>query len=454
MGRRRAYIILLLTALLVLAGESAHAQLSNKERKKLRKAPVTSTEQPQRYRVESGIRHVVDKVPEAMETAIDDRTRDSLRFAGAADAADSLAVVRTILRNDSALFAHGYMPEDSLLLAGAATAADSLTIHDRIRDDYLSVLAAQKEIERDSIKTTGAAATVDMATVMSKRQQLRWERTNDTTRYNRFFRDSLPISRMCWISAIAPGFGQFYNEQYWKIPIAYAALGTTVTLGLWQNRIFQSYKSEYDALIYEGASREGSNLDEVQSLMIRHNTWRQMAIIGAVASYIYFIGDGAIHYKGALTSVKKATTLSTICPGAGQFYNRSYWKVPIVMGGFASMFYIIDWNNRGYQRFKLAYDIVTTTPPGEEFKDEFRGSLSPEVLRNWRNQYRRARDLGIILTGALFLFNIVDAHVDAQLKDYDISDDLAITVEPTVVNFYSMQRSVRNLPGLSLKVRF
>ena len=449
MGRRRAYIVLLLTLLLALAGESAHAQLSNKERKKLRKAPPALTERP-RYRVEGGIRHVVDNVSGAAETTADDRTRDSLRFAGAASAADSLAVVRTILRNDSALFARGYMPEDSLLMAGAATASDSLTVHDRIRSHYLAALAEQAKIDGDTTKTA------DMAAAMSKRQQLRLERDSDTTRYNRFFRDSLPISRMCWISAALPGFGQFYNEQYLKIPLLYAALGTTITLGAWQSRIYQGYKREYDALIYEGVPREGSRLDEVQANMIRHNTWRQMAIIGAVASYIYFIGDGAIHYKGALTSVKKATTLSTICPGAGQFYNGSYWKVPIVIGGFATMFYVIDWNNRGYQRFKLAYDLSVNTPKDEEPKDEFHGMYrdNPDLLRNYRNMYRRSRDFGMILTGFLYLFNIIDAHVDAQLKDYDISDDLAITVEPTVTNFYTMQRSERYLPGLSLKIHF
>ena len=58
-----------------------------------------------------------------------------------------------------------------------------------------------------------------------------------------------------------------------------------------------------------------------------------------------------------VSNVKKATTLACICPGAGQIYNKSYWKVPFVVGGFATLIYCIDWNNRGYQRFKKAYSL-------------------------------------------------------------------------------------------------
>ena len=116
------------------------------------------------------------------------------------------------------------------------------------------------------------------------------------------------------------------------------------------------------------------------------------------------------------------------------------------------MAYMIDWNNRGYKRFKLAYDLVTDN--NELTVDEFNGRYSADFLRNLRNNYRRNRDLCIILTGAFYLLNIIDAHVDAQLKDYDISDDLAVTVEPVISNFYSMQQSQNNLVGFSIKFSF
>lgn len=64
------------------------------------------------------------------------------------------------------------------------------------------------------------------------------------------------------------------------------------------------------------------------------------------------MGDAAVNYRYDASPVKKATTLATIFPGAGQVYNKSYWKLPFVVGGLATTIYTIDWNNRGYQRFK------------------------------------------------------------------------------------------------------
>lgn len=89
--------------------------------------------------------------------------------------------------------------------------------------------------------------------------------------------------------------------------------------------------------------------------MIRSNTRRQIYLGLTVASYLYFLGDAAVNYRYDASPVKKATTLATIFPGAGQVYNKSYWKLPFVVGGLATTIYTIDWNNRGYKRFKKAY---------------------------------------------------------------------------------------------------
>ena len=203
----------------------------------------------------------------------------------------------------------------------------------------------------------------------------------------------------------------------------------------------------YDALRRDNAPQE--DVDPIQSEMIRHNTGRTLLWIGSIASYIYFIGDAALNYQGSVNSVKKATTLSTICPGAGQLYNRSYWKLPIVLGGLATMGFVIDFNNRGYQRFKLAYDIQAAGGT-----NEFNGRYTLDYLAKMRKNYRRNRDLCIIITAGLYLLNIVDAHVDAQMKDYDISDDLSMTLEPTLINLYTMQTSNVNGLGLAFKLTF
>ena len=177
-------------------------------------------------------------------------------------------------------------------------------------------------------------------------------------------------------------------------------------------------------------------LDRIQTEMIRHNTRQQIYAGLAIATYLYFIGDAAFNYKTTeVSQVKVATTLSTIFPGAGQVYNKSYWRVPIVIGGLASTIYTIDWNNRGYQRFKTAYNLrvdYDNNPdkyPGGA-ADEFRGAYSATFLKNLKDSYRRNRDLCIILTGGVYLLQILDAHVDAHLQDYDISDDLTMNVEP------------------------
>ena len=271
-------------------------------------------------------------------------------------------------------------------------------------------------------------------------------------------------------SAVAPGFGQIYNKQYWKLPILYSTVGAGITMGVIENKKFQDYKRQVEAITNVSTTRT-EELDALQTQMIRHNTRRQLYFIGAIASYIYFIGDAAINYAGKIpaTNVKKATTLSMICPGAGQIFNGSYWKAPIVIGGFASMIYVVDWNNRGYQRFRTAYNLrVAYDNALKEYNaatdktgltkpsptDEFRGRYNADYLKNLKNSYRRNRDLSIIITAGVYLLNVIDAHVDAHLKDYDVSDDLSMDVTPHVGNVYTAQSGSVNTYGLGINIRF
>ena len=241
--------------------------------------------------------------------------RDSLRT----------AVDSTLLRLDS--LGGALLPQDSLLLQ--LTGGDSL-----LRDTLLL-----DSLRRDSL----ALAPADTARTEKKR--------------NWFMSDSMSLSRVCWMSIPIPGYGQIYNKQYWKLPILYGTFGTSLALYFHENKKFKPLKRRFEEITSQEMSRT-EELDAVQSEMIHHNTRRQIYLFAAIGSYIYFIGDAAVNYAtNDVSSVKKATTLATICPAAGQIYNKSYWKVPIVLGGFASMIYIIDWNTRGYQRFKKAYRL-------------------------------------------------------------------------------------------------
>jgi hypothetical protein len=179
----------------------------------------------------------------------------------------------------------------------------------------------------------------------------------------------------------------------------------------------------------------------------------------AAASYIYFLIDGTLNFPSKVNDVKKATTLATVCPGAGQIYNKQYWKLPIVIGGGAALIYCIDFNNRGYQRFVKAYSQRMDEDP--DVVDEFiyaDGSvrLTTEDIVNYKNSYRRNRDLCIILTGLFYVIQIIDAHAVAHMKTYDVSDDLVnVRFEPAIDNFYSHAIGGNvNTFGFSLNLTF
>ena len=277
-----------------------------------------------------------------------------------------------------------------------------------------------------------------------------------------FISDSMSLSKVCWLSLPLPGFGQIYNKQYWKLGVLYPVVGASIGMFVHENKQFKPIKAQYNQYLIDHGYMRTPELDEIQTKLIKHNTRQQIYAGIAIASYLYFIGDAAINYTtNEVSRIKKATTLSTIFPGAGQIFNKSYWRVPIVWGGIASTIYTIDWNNRGYQRFKTAYSLVIDyekLSPDERLEkypngapDEFGGAYSSTFLKNLKDSYRRNRDLCIILTAGVYLLNILDAHVDAHLQDYDISDDLSMNIEP-----YFDYTTVNTQPvyGLSMSLKF
>ena len=141
--------------------------------------------------------------------------------------------------------------------------------------------------------------------------------------------------------------------------------------------------------------------------------------------------------------------LYALVPGLGQIYNRKYWKLPIVYGGLMGCMYAITWNNKNYQDYSEAYrDIIfdqknnadkpenwhtswqelTSRDPSSLIND----SNFSEQLRSRKDYFRRYRDLSIIIAVGVYALSIIDAYVDAQLFDFDISPDLSMRVEPVV----------------------
>ena len=246
-------------------------------------------------------------------------------------------------------------------------------------------------------------------------------------RYNWLFRDSLSLTTTTLASVVLPGFAQLYEENYWKIPLEYAMVGLPLWGGLHHNKLYRGYKAEFDKLAASGASQQERT--PVQTKMLNHKSYSTLFIGTAVASFMGFLADGVANFPSDMSDIQKATTLSLVCPGAGQIYNGSYWKVPIVVVGLASMAYVIDWNQRGYVRFKTAYDLATDDDDAtiSDFPN-----TPEESLRSIKNSYRRNRDLAIIGTVAVYLVQVADAHIDAHMQAYDISDNLSMKIEPQI----------------------
>ena len=141
---------------------------------------------------------------------------------------------------------------------------------------------------------------------------------------------------------------------------------------------------------------------------------------------------------------KRAMWLAIVLPGAGQIYNRKYWKLPIIYGGFVGCAYAITWNNQIYHDYSQAYmDIMDDDPTTDSYNqflhlgatiDASNMDRYKEIFRKRKDRYRRWRDMGVFVMIGVYAFSIIDAYVDASLSEFDISDDLTLRVEPAFMN--------------------
>ncbi len=138
----------------------------------------------------------------------------------------------------------------------------------------------------------------------------------------------------------------------------------------------------------------------------------------------------------------KATWLAIAIPGGGQIYNRKYWKLPIVYGGFVGCMYAYNWNNQMYTDYKQAYlDIMDSDPNTKSYEGFFRKGYDYEanksylqnVFKKRKDRYRRWRDMSIFVTIGVYLISVIDAYVDAQLSSFDISENLDLSISPQLI---------------------
>lgn len=163
---------------------------------------------------------------------------------------------------------------------------------------------------------------------------------------------------------------------------------------------------------------------------------------------------------------KKALWLSIVFPGAGQIYNRKYWKLPLIYGGFIGCAYALMWNGTMYRDYSQAYqDIMDNDPNTKSYEDflpsgydvDSRLEYLQSLFKRKKNYFRRYRDLSIFCMIGVYLLSIIDAYVDAELSSFDISRDLTMKVRPAIFNERQHSRSNMlngNTYGLQCSLNF
>lgn len=156
--------------------------------------------------------------------------------------------------------------------------------------------------------------------------------------------------------------------------------------------------------------------------------------------------------KKGLSKPGRAALYSAIIPGAGQFYNKDYWKVPVIYATGAVLGYFIIDNHQNYQDYRQDYIYRTDTLASTVDRfSEITGAAGDNFVRNRRDYYHRNRDLSVILAVIAYGLNIVEAHVGAHMNEFDISDDLSLHLKPSL-QFSAM--GTAPTPALTLNFRF
>lgn len=144
---------------------------------------------------------------------------------------------------------------------------------------------------------------------------------------------------------------------------------------------------------------------------------------------------------------QRALWLALVLPGAGQIYNRKYWKLPIIYGGFIGCVYALTWNNMMYKDYSQAYlDIMDSDPNTASYNKflhlgmEINSSNEErykQIFKSRKDKYRRWRDMSFFVMIGVYALSVIDAYVDAELSAFDISKDLSLKVEPAVIPNHS-----------------
>ncbi len=236
---------------------------------------------------------------------------------------------------------------------------------------------------------------------------------------------TLRIGSMFAGSTVFLGAEQFYNRQYWKIPVVYAGVGAGLGMGIHYNKLYKDSKKAYEAA-YE--------LDPETTLTIDTHSKDMATYMFAAAGLVYWTSlmDGVVNYKKDIPNqAGKATIYSILLPGLGQIYNHEAWKIPIYWGIMIGSYHYYSVNKKNYKRFKRIHNEITAE------NSTYDGYYTAERALYFRNVFRRYRDYSMVGIIGGYLLQVIDANVFAYMQDFEVNDDLSLKVTPTVISPYN-----------------
>ncbi len=229
-------------------------------------------------------------------------------------------------------------------------------------------------------------------------------------------------------SVIMPGRIQIYNKDYWKVPLVFAGIGGGIGGGLYFNEKYHQTGDKkfatYRTLCYAGAAL---------------TFWGQM--LDGVAC----LPDSRPPDPG------KAAVFSALLPGLGQAYVGDWWHIPIWYGGLGVCAYTLHLNQMQYNRYKYIYMLASDKDSG------YSGHINVTQATTYKDLYHRYRDYSVVATILVYALNIIDANVFAYMKDFNVSDDLSLNVEPALIenldNYYLPSPSAPSF-GINMSLKF
>ena len=277
----------------------------------------------------------------------------------------------------------------------------------------------------------------------------------------------IEIGTMFAGSVIMPGTAQIYNKDYWNLPIVYGGIGALAGTGGYYLHQYNRQKKAYTAweankIKYEEAF--GSTYPTgAPSINPQYKTTGTWLMVGAGLVYWGSLLDGVVCYESdKKPDPGKATWMGIVFPGGGQIYNHKYWKLPIVYGGFLGCAYALNWNNQMYSDYSQGYlDLMDDDPGTASYEDflpprynvEANRDYLERVFKNRKDNYRRQRDLSIFCFIGVYLISVIDAYVDAELSNFDISEDLTVQVRPSIID-HQRHATPRNTQSYGLQCSF